>query len=262
MFSWRFKRQFAVFLVFAIPLVVLGFWLVPKIIPEPTCTDNVKNQGETATDCGGPCVPCELKHPKDLAVFWARVVPIRENAYDAVAFVKNNNVVLSANRIDYEFTLFDEFGPVAVKDGSAFILAEEELHIIEANIQTSREANFAEFRVKKVNWQVNETTRPNLVVERKDYGVTEENGRKSSFVEALVNNRSTLDFKGVEVNFAVLDDAGNLLGANKIVVDRLHSGERRSVRSIWPEELRGTAATIDVEPRVNLFDKNIILKPQ
>lgn len=27
---------------------------------DPTCTDKVKNQGETGTDCGGPCLPCDI----------------------------------------------------------------------------------------------------------------------------------------------------------------------------------------------------------
>ncbi|MFH1403428.1 MAG: hypothetical protein ABIH11_04085, partial [Candidatus Altiarchaeota archaeon] len=29
-----------------------------RCIPEETCSDNIKNQGETETDCGGPCEPC------------------------------------------------------------------------------------------------------------------------------------------------------------------------------------------------------------
>lgn len=31
--------------------------------PDPTCSDNIKNQGEEDVDCGGPCEPCDA--PKD-----------------------------------------------------------------------------------------------------------------------------------------------------------------------------------------------------
>lgn len=36
------------------------FTVVPKTeeVPQETCTDNIKNQGEDNTDCGGPCQPC------------------------------------------------------------------------------------------------------------------------------------------------------------------------------------------------------------
>lgn len=30
------------------------------VLPSPTCTDNVKNGGETGLDCGGPCPRCEI----------------------------------------------------------------------------------------------------------------------------------------------------------------------------------------------------------
>jgi hypothetical protein len=262
MFGWRLRRQFAFFMISVLPFVVLGFWLVPKLFPEPTCFDNRKNQGESNIDCGGPCIPCALKHPKELSVYWARAVSVRENAYDAVALVKNSNTALSADRIEYEFTLFDEFGPVAVKEGTAFILAQEELHIIEANILTTRDANYTEFRIKRVDWRLSDETRPNIVVERKDYRVSDEGGRRSSFVEVPLTNRSTFDFREVQVNFVILDGSGNLLGANKIIIERLRSDETRIIKSTWPEELQGDVVTIDVEPRVNLFDPGIILRPQ
>jgi len=31
---------------------------VKKATAEPTCSDGIKNQGETGIDCGGPCKPC------------------------------------------------------------------------------------------------------------------------------------------------------------------------------------------------------------
>ena len=33
------------------------------IVPDPTCSDRIKNQGELAVDCGGPCKPCVMKTP-------------------------------------------------------------------------------------------------------------------------------------------------------------------------------------------------------
>lgn len=32
--------------------------IVCSVAPEPTCSDNIRNQGETGIDCGGPCDDC------------------------------------------------------------------------------------------------------------------------------------------------------------------------------------------------------------
>ncbi|MDP2925743.1 MAG: hypothetical protein Q8N99_05215 [Nanoarchaeota archaeon] len=34
--------------------------------PCPTCTDNIKNQGEEDIDCGGPCSPCKKESPEKI----------------------------------------------------------------------------------------------------------------------------------------------------------------------------------------------------
>lgn len=262
MFSWRARRQIVVLLIMVAPLVIAGLFLVPVFIPEASCSDNKKNQGELEVDCGGPCVPCELKNPRAVEIFWARAVPVRENIYDVAAFIHNPNIVLASDKVIYEFNLFDEFGLVASVKGKTFIVAQERTHIIEANAVTSRQPTRVEFRVKEVKWQLKETPLPNIIVERRDYKVMENQGIKQSLVEASIQNRANLDFSKVEVNFLVFDKDGNLVGANKTVVDNLAAGSRKTVKSLWPGLLRGEAATVEIEPRVNIFDPGAILKPQ
>jgi hypothetical protein len=38
--------------------------------PEPTCFDQVQNQGEEDIDCGGPCIPCTVEEASKSKSFW------------------------------------------------------------------------------------------------------------------------------------------------------------------------------------------------
>ncbi len=262
MLSWRARRQLIVLLIVTAPVAAFGFWAITKFLPEPTCFDNRKNQGELQTDCGGPCGPCELNNPRPISVFWARAVPVRTNTFDAVALVQNQNEALSSGKLEYEFTLFDSFGEVARKSGSTFILPQERIYVVETNLKTVRAPLSVEFRVKNVDWQFRKGERPNLVVEKREYKVTEENGKKMSLIESSIANRSPFDFREVEVGFIVLDNAGNVLGVNKVAVDNFLGGSRRFVKSIWPEQLAGEDAILEIEPRINIFDPSVIIHPR
>lgn len=260
--SWRARRQLIVVLILAIPLVGLGIWLIPKFLPEPTCSDNRQNQGEIEVDCGGPCAPCELRNPAPIAVFWARAVPVRPGSFDAAALIENPNEVLASAKIEYEFSLFDERSQIGRQIGETFILPQERVHVVATGLATTREPRRVEFAVRAIEWQVFRGERPNFVVERRDYRVRDADGRLESVVEAVIQNRSPFDFREVGVHVLVLDREGNLLGANRLVLERFRSGERRTATSLWAGELKGEVATIVVEPRVNVFDPSVILKPR
>ncbi|QQG45391.1 MAG: hypothetical protein HYW89_00420 [Candidatus Sungiibacteriota bacterium] len=261
MLSWRARKQLTVLLIIAVIIVGLGFLIVPKFLPEATCFDNKKNKNEFDIDCGGSCAPCELRNPKPLSIFWTRAVIARPGTYDVAAEAQNLNEELSSANVEYEFSLFDGLGLISRKTGKTFILPQERLHLIETNLVTTRAPNRVELRILNAEWQVNQVDKPNLIVERRDYKVMEENGLKQSVIEVSIFNRSVPDYRKVEVNFTVLDKEGNLLGVNKVLLEDLFSNSRKVVKSIWPEELRGVADTIIIEPRVNVFDPSAIQRP-
>lgn len=262
MLSWRARRQLVVLLVISLPLAAVGFWAVTKLVPEPTCFDNRKNQNELEVDCGGPCAPCELKNPQPISVFWAKAVPVRQNVFDVVALIQNQNEELSSGRVEYEFSLFDSLGEVARKSGQTFILPQERAYVIEANLKTARTPQSVEFRLTNVEWQFRKGERPNFVVLRRDYKVAEDNGKRQSMAEATIENRSALGFRMAEIGFVALDRAGNVLGSNKVAVENFLAGSSRSVKSIWPGELAGEVVLIEIEPRVNIFEQGAILRPR
>lgn len=255
MLTWRAERQVITLAIVASALLGMIAFVVFRVYPAPTCFDNRKNQNETGIDCGGHCIPCELKNPKSVDLIWARVIPVRADSYDAAAEIRNANEVLGARTLEYEFTLFDGYGVIARKTGKTFLFPQERLHVIETDLATSRRPDRIEFRVLGVEWELAKSEdMPNVVVERRDYRTTEEGGRKKSIVEASILNKMSVSYKKLEINFIVLDAMGNALGVNKVQLENLGANSRKIVTAIWPEELLGDVVRVDVEPRVNIFD--------
>ena len=50
-------------------------YIAPKVKPEETCFDGIKNQNEEGIDCGGVCKPCvELPAPKKVPLMKAFLI--------------------------------------------------------------------------------------------------------------------------------------------------------------------------------------------
>jgi len=262
MFSWRAHRQLVVFLIVISPLIAAGIFVVQYAIPTASCFDNKQNQHELGIDCGGECFSCELKFPQSIKVFWSRAVPVRKDSYDVAAEIENRNERVSSVDAEYEFTLYDEFGPITKRTGKTFLYAQERTLVIEPNIETPRAANRAEFRIVHVEWQEKKDLAPTIIAERRQYNLVDDHGKKHSEVGITLFNSSPYDFASVEVQVAVIDKDQNLLGVNKIIVENLRSQSRQDIKSIWPQQFAGEVSVINVQPRVNIFDERSILKPQ
>lgn len=260
---WRRRRQIVAVLIVLLPTAGAGVWFFYSIVATPpSCVDNRKNQGETAVDCGGPCESCELKNPKPIVLHWARVVRVRKNSYDVAAEIENANEVLSSAKLDYEFVLRDDTVPIAVREGSTFLLAQEKTKVLEGNLSTTRDPTKVEFKIKSVKWEARKEFEPNILVEKREYKIeADDKGKKYSVVEAILINKTALSFRTVAVQIILLDENGNLVGVNKTIIENFRSGERTIVRLPWPEELPGEVVGVIVEPRVNLFDSTVILRP-
>jgi len=261
-FSWRARRQIAAIIVVLIVAGTILAFNITKFIPPPSCTDNKKNQGEIETDCGGPCAPCELRNPLPVSVYWARAVPVRHDTYDVAAFVQNPNEFLSSSEMRYEFVFYDSFGEVARREGSTFILPQEKTHIIEAGIQTTRQPERVGFRIKKMDWSLQKAEKPSLIVDKREYKILEESGKKQSVIDGSVLNRSPFTLKEVEILFVLLDKDGNLLGINKTLVDNLRAGESRDIRTTWPSVVSGDVTSLEIDERVNVFEPDYIINPR
>lgn len=262
MLSWRAQKQLIIFSILGVTFGGAILFGVYYATPSGSCTDVHRNQGEEDIDCGGPCAPCALKHPKGIVSLWARSFETRAKIYDVAAQIENPNEGLSSVDVVYEFTLFDRIGPIAKKIGHTFLFAQEKVVILETNLETLRPPQGVNFKILNVTWNASREPLPGLIVEKHEYKIINEDGKKKSAVDVSILNNSPFGFREVEVQFLVVDPTDTLIGINKVIVEDLLAGARVNARSLWPGLLKGEVARVSIQPRVNIFDPSMILKPQ
>ena len=113
---------------FYLLIIIIIFWLAYILFlkPAPTCFDKIKNQGETGTDCGKPCSPCEIAQLKPLTIDWAMALPARENEISLLAEITNSNPNFGAQAFSYQFTIIGPF-ELSIEKESVVWQSEKEL---------------------------------------------------------------------------------------------------------------------------------------
>lgn len=109
--DWRYNKQvvyvLTIFLIIiSIPILI---YLKNKLFSPPSCFDNKQNQGEKGVDCGGPCLPCELKSLIPLKIYKTEFI-IYDRYIDIIGFIENPNDNLLLKKMKYYFQIYDENG--------------------------------------------------------------------------------------------------------------------------------------------------------
>jgi len=253
--DFRARRQFAALLVFVMILGLAGFIFWRSFVHEETCSDGRLNQNEEAIDCGGACVPCLVKNRKEPEVRWARATSMRADMYDAVVEVRNPNDRVAASRIDYEFRLIDGAGNIAARQrGRSFLYASELAHFVEFGIRATSTIARVEFSVSDTDWVVSDALRPDIIAADRVYAVEERDGVRVSVARALLQNRSLRDMADLRVTAFLLDESGNLLGANGTEISEVRPEDSVSLVFSWPVVFGAPVEAIIIEARPKRFD--------
>lgn len=248
--DFRAKRQFTILAILVAAIGGVLLFIGKSAIPEPTCSDGRRNQGEEAADCGGPCMPCELRNRRDIEIFWARFVKVRPDAYDVAAEISNPNGRLAAISFEYEFKLFDSVGvAVASRRGVGFLYPGEVLHPVEIGLTSKRTIRNATFTARNVQWVLADRLGPDIIAGNREHTVVEEGGVRRSIVTATLTNRTITDAADVALHVLVFDAGGNLLGVHRTVVANLQAGEALPVRFVWPGVIAEDPGSITIEAR-------------
>ncbi len=248
--DFRVRRQLIVLLVVGLVTAGVIFLLIRANLPEPTCFDAKQNQGEEETDCGGPCLPCALRHQKEVEVLWTRFVKTRTNSYDVVAEMRNPNVKLAARSFQYEFKLFDTTGFMVVsRRGISYLYPGETVHLAEVGLLTQRDVVRASLVIDNFDWALTDDVAPDIIAGNREYLTEDEDGTKRSIVRALVNNRTIKDIPDVEIVALVFDENGNVLGVNKTLLSEVQASQTMPIKLAWPTLLSPSVSTITIEAR-------------
>lgn len=104
------------------------------LIPEPSCFDKIQNQNEESLDCGGPCIPCELKTLK-LQISEAKVFSTSGSRSTIVAPITDPSLNFGLKEFDYEFQLFNSVDTLLAKlSGRSYISTTETKYLTMSGI--------------------------------------------------------------------------------------------------------------------------------
>ncbi|MDO8495800.1 MAG: hypothetical protein Q7S32_04820 [bacterium] len=243
-------------------LVIIGFisfgiyqlWKV-----EPTCSDQIQNQGEEGVDCGFVCTnTClDTMSPIDIqsGYLFKMVENDLEKDYDVLFKIRNPNSGFGASEIEYEVNLFDAKNSLFLrKRGFSYILPGQTKYIYEPMIRTEVPARRVELKIISVSWQrlrgLGEEVQ--FAVRSKDYAA---NGKPGVFSHAsgTIYNNSNLDFDRVDL-VVVLFKEDIPVRANKTDLRTFLAGTDRYFEVDWTQSFEAIPDRVDVEANTNVFE--------
>ncbi|MEK7574193.1 MAG: hypothetical protein AAB514_01530, partial [Patescibacteria group bacterium] len=222
-------------------IIFIIFWLIYVFFlkPIPTCFDKIKNQGETGTDCGGPCSPCEIAQLKPLTIDWAIALPARENEIFVLAEIANPNLNFGAQTFSYQFNIIGPFGALlkTVK-GQSFIYAGEKKYLLEPPLSINlQDVSRVELSIEKESmfWQSEkELAKPKLSARAVKTEIVDE----SVTVKGLIKNENPLLISQIKIIAILYNRQGQISNASFATMTGLKGFEERFFSIELPKDDR------------------------
>lgn len=208
--------------------------------PAPSCFDNQQNQKETGTDCGGPCIPCEVK---GLALITEEVktFPAGENKATLLARVKNPSPNFPAS-FSYKFnlggTLLDETlrGKTIIAPGAGKYL------VIPGVAFPAEDIKNINLEISELNWLSENKTKI------RDIGITIETNVKEDriTVTGTLTNSSATSFPRVDLTALLFSKEGEILNASMTRLEKVEAFSQKQFIVFFPE-VGGLIQNLDLE---------------
>jgi len=246
--GWRFRKRLFYILFLLLIITLFFFPKFYRIIFYPSCYNGKQDFNEEGIDCGGPCVPCEVKKLQDLIIEKPIVLIYPDNTMDIVGIVKNPNKKYGLREFEYKFILYGSNKEKYEINGRSFILPMENKYIIEQNKElpnfvisdSELKIYFDERNWEAINFEPIKITLLNYSVENNEF-------------KGEILNENYVDYPQVNLNFIFKDEIGDIVGTFKTVVYELKSGEKREIYINNLPKFIGDVKEILLYPEINLF---------
>lgn len=248
--SWAQRRKS--YITGSFILIVLGgiFFSYQSTQAGPTCSDGIRNQGEPAVDCGGPCARVCPFEATPLSVLWSRVLRVTEGRYDIAALIENKNSFFGVAVLPYTIKIYDANDIlIAEKKGETFANPHQRFVLFLPNIDTGKripehialELGDFDWRRVKADYVA-----PTVSVEDKQLS-----SDPFPRLSATLTNSGLKPLVGLEVIAVLSDIDDNVLAVSRTEVGALARNESKEASFTWPESFGKEAAIIDLYPRVH-----------
>ncbi len=210
-----------------------------------TCFDGKQNSDERGIDCGGACRLVCAFDAKSPVVLWSRSFKVTAGYYNAVAYVKNENVQFGTKKLQYTFTLVDAQGATILeKSGTTFLPPDSQYPIFEGRLAVGTRVPEKTFlKIEPVTeWEVFGVKREQFVVNSRALIGVDSTPR----LDASITNTLIKEERDVEVIATIFNREGTALTASRTVVPRFEARAEKKVVFTWPEPIAKTLRSCEV----------------
>lgn len=226
---WATRRKF---IYSSIGMLLILLVLVPSLLylyPDPTCSDQKKNRGESGVDCGGPCAKICLDSRESLRVLWARPFVVAPGVASAVALILNPNPALGAEATPYRLRLYDERNILIVeRRGFARVPPNAEFPVFEGGLSVGNRVParaFLEF-LAEPEWRPQKFSQ---TLQVRNQVFTE----NPPSLEVDIYNTEVSVARDIEAYALIFALDGNALAASKTKIERLAGGSQNHLVFTW-----------------------------
>ena len=196
--------------------------------PDPTCSDNKRNQREAAVDCGGPCIPCEVKGV-DIVVEEARIFSAGEGWSNLLVRLKNPSQNFNAS-FAYQFEVDGIPSQVPGLRGKRQITPGTSEYIVApAFPANARSLNSVGLKITDLTWNGEVPVPPKL----RTTSQTNVDGDAITVSGTLFND-SPQNLSLVNLNAVLFDKEGRSLNASLAQLKEVEAFSRRPFIIFFP----------------------------
>jgi hypothetical protein len=198
--------------------------------PAPTCFDAKKNQGETGVDCGGPCLPCEIKTLVPPEISWLKNLPA-DNQTIIAAEIKNPNLDWGADFFSYSVDIYGNNGEkIKTVKRNSFIYAGEIKYLIEPVEIDSKSIGKVEISFADFNWKSNEEFKKPTIQ-------TREIKTEDSAIGGFLTNNNAFKLSKIKVFGFLYNQYGILSAASKTELENINAFEEKFFKINFPKNI-------------------------
>ncbi|MFA6397886.1 MAG: hypothetical protein WDK96_03550 [Candidatus Paceibacterota bacterium] len=253
--TWSQRRQlFIAGIIFAVLLVIAFLIALPYLNKKPTCFDGRQNGTEIGKDCGGNCEMLCSSQVNNLTILWARVFPVSNDLYNAMAYVENSNAKAGIKEISYQFDVYDKDGIFLIrKTGSTYIPPNGKFAIFEGAINVgNREPKNIQFKFTSTPvWYKTKIQPEKIPLFIKDKIIS--NADTTPKLAASISNESLQNIPELDVVAILFDSNDNAVAIGKTYIDNLLAGSSKQLFFTWPKPFSESPVRIDIIPKINVF---------
>ena len=232
------------FYLLILGLITLVIWYYyDRILPTPTCFDNLQNQEETGVDCGGPCVPCEVSTLQPFDVYWRKVLSADENQSAVVAEIRNPNSNFGADFFEYTFNIYGENNQkIGSINGESFIYPSEIKYLMEVGgkIKPQDVVNI-ELSFDKISWKSKEEF-PKPQMQIRDIKTEAD---QPILLTAIIKNESSYALSKIKIIGFVFNRFGLRIGVSKTELNRLSPFQETTFKIVFPNTINSSEINLD-----------------